>query len=161
MSNETRSKYYSSKSVVIYNGKKKDFAAWEEKWLVKAKRKGYKEVLLGTVPIADHFDLMADDDNAAKEVKMNIRELNEFAYSDLILSMDTDKSGGKVAFNIVKRSKTREYPDGNAAVAWQGLKRKYAPNTAPSLSKLHKQFYGAKLKKKVDPDIFITYLKDV
>ena len=161
MSNETRSEYYSSKSVVSYNGKKKDFAAWEEKWLAKAKRKGYKEVVLGTVPIADHFDLMADDDDAAKEVKMNIRELNEFAYSDLILSMDTDKSGGKVAFNIVKRSKTREYPDGNAAVAWQGLKRKYAPNTAPSLSKLHKQFYGAKLKKKVDPDIFITYLEDV
>jgi hypothetical protein len=129
--------------------------------LAKAKRKGYNEVVLGTVPIAGHFDLMADDDDAAKEVKMNIRELNEFAYSDLILSMDTDKSGGKVAFNIVKRSKTREYPDGNAAIAWQGLKRKYAPNTAPSLSKLHKQFYGAKLKKKVDPDIFITYLKDV
>jgi hypothetical protein len=29
------------------------------------------------------------------------------------------------------------------------------------LSKLHKQFYGAKLKKKVDPNIFITYLEDV
>jgi hypothetical protein len=43
--------------------------------------------------------------------------------------MDTDKSGGKVAFNIVKRSKTREYPDGNAAVAWQGLKRKYVRNS--------------------------------
>ena len=83
MSNETRSGYYSSKSVVSYNGKKKDFATWEEKWLAKAKRKGYKEVVLGTVPIADHFDLMADDDDAAKEVKMNIRELNEFAYSDL------------------------------------------------------------------------------
>jgi hypothetical protein len=91
----------------------------------------------------------------------NISELNELAYSDLILSMDTDKSGGKVALNIVKRSKTREYPDGNAAVAWQGLKRNYAPNTAPSLSKLRKQFYGTKLKKKVDPDIFITYLEDV
>jgi hypothetical protein len=104
---------------------------------------------------------MADDDDAAKEVKMNIRELNEFAYSDLILSMDTEKSWGKVAFNIVKPSKTREYPDGNVAVAWQGLKRKYAPNTAPSLSKLHKQFYSAKLKKKVDPDIFISYLEDV
>ncbi len=117
MSNETRSEYYSSKSVVSYNGKKKDFAAWEEKWLAKAKRKGYKEVVLGTVPIADHFDLMADDDDAAKEVKMNIRELNEFAYSNLILSMDTDKSGGKVAFHIVRRSKTREFPDGTVAVA--------------------------------------------
>jgi hypothetical protein len=79
MSNETRSEYYSSKSVVSYNGKKKDFVAWEEKWLVKAKRKGYKKVALGTVPIVDYFDLMADDDNNAKKVKMNIRELNEFA----------------------------------------------------------------------------------
>jgi hypothetical protein len=121
MSNET-SKYYSSKNIVSYNGKKKDFAAWEEKWLAKAKRKGYKEVVFGDVPIADQFDLMEDGDAAAKEVKMNICKLNEFAYSDLILSIiDTDKSGGKVAFNIVKRSKTREYLDGNAAVAWQGL----------------------------------------
>jgi hypothetical protein len=31
MSTETRSEYYSSKSVVSYNRKKKDFAAWEEK----------------------------------------------------------------------------------------------------------------------------------
>jgi hypothetical protein len=53
MSNERRSEYYSSKSVVIYNGKKKDFATWEEKWLAKAKRKGYKEVVLDTVPITD------------------------------------------------------------------------------------------------------------
>jgi hypothetical protein len=43
----------------------------------------------------------------------------------------------------------------------EGLRRKYAPKTAPSLSKLHKVFYGAKLKKKTDPDIFITYLEDV
>jgi hypothetical protein len=57
--------------------------------LAKAKRKGYKEVVMCTVPIADHFDLIADDDKAAKRVKMNIRELNKFAYGDFILSMDT------------------------------------------------------------------------
>jgi hypothetical protein len=44
MSSKT-SEYYSSKSVVSYNGKKKDFAAWEEKWLAKAKRKGYKQTM--------------------------------------------------------------------------------------------------------------------
>jgi hypothetical protein len=106
-------------------------------WL-RPKRKGYKETIFGTVPIADHFDLMAVNDAAAKEAKMHIHELNKFAYSNLILSMmDMDKSGGKVAFNIVKHSKTREYPDGYAAVAWQGLNRKYVPNIAPSFSKLH------------------------
>jgi hypothetical protein len=139
MSKET-SEYYSSKSVVIYNGKKKDFSSWEEKWLAKAKRKGYKEVVLGSLPIAKNSDLMEGDTEEEKEEKLKIRELNEFAYSDLILSMDTDKAGGKVAFNIVKRSKSKDYPDGNASTAWEGLKRKYAPKTAPSLSKLHKQF---------------------
>jgi hypothetical protein len=36
----------------------------------------------------------------------------------------------------------------------------HKPASAPSLAKLHKQFYSAKLKMKVDPDIFITYLED-
>jgi hypothetical protein len=36
-----------------------------------------------------------------------------------------------------------------------------SPTTAPSLAKLHKQFYSAKLKKKVNPNIFITYLKHI
>jgi hypothetical protein len=58
-------------------------------------------------------------------------------------------------------NKTRDYPDGNVAVAWQGLKRKYVLNRAPSLIKLHMQFYGARLKKKGDPDIFIAYLEDI
>jgi hypothetical protein len=72
--------------------------------------------------------------------------------------MDTRESAGKVAFNIVKRLKSTDYAYGNALVAWKGLKRKYSPTTAPSLAKLHKQFYSAKLKKKVNPDIFIAYL---
>jgi hypothetical protein len=88
--------------------------------------------------------------------------LNDFAYSDLVLSMDdTNEAKGKVAFNILKCSKSKDFPDRYAAVAWRGLKRKYAPKRAPSLSKLHKQFYGTKLKKKVNPNIFITYLEDI
>jgi hypothetical protein len=64
--------------------------------------------------------------------------MNELACSKLILSMDTRESAGKVAFNIVKRSKSTDYQDGNAEVTWKGLKWKYSPTTAPSLAKLHK-----------------------
>jgi 2'-5' RNA ligase len=81
--------------------------------------------------------------------------MNELAYSELILSMDTTTSGGKVAFNIIERSKTDKFPEGNSALAWNGL------NSAPSLTKIHKQFYSAKLKRKVDPDTFIGYLEDL
>jgi hypothetical protein len=97
----------------------------------------------------------------ADKIKIEIREKNELAYSELILSMDTRESAGKIAFNILKRSKSTDYGDGNALVAWNALKRKYFRTTVPSLAKLHKQFYSAKLKKKVDPDIFITYLEDI
>jgi hypothetical protein len=61
-------------------------------------------------------------------------------------------------FNIVKRIKTFDYLDGNAEVAWKGLKHKYKPMTVPCLAKLlYKQFYSVKVKKKVNPDNFITY----
>ncbi len=155
---KTDESYYSMK-VITFSGKKRDWDAWEEKFLAKAKRKGYKELLQGklTIPVdSDVLDLDGDED---KE-KIDIQEKNELAYGELILSMDTRESAGKVAFSIVRQSKSKDYPDGNAKVAWKDLRRKYAPTTVPSLAKLHKQFYGAKLKKKADPDICITYLED-
>jgi hypothetical protein len=75
--------------------------------------------------------------------------------------MDTTKSGGRVVFDIIKRSKMVKYLDGNAEAACKGLKRKYMPKTASSLTKVHKLFYLAKIKKKVDPHIFIGYLEDL
>jgi threonine aldolase len=41
------------------------------------------------------------------------------------------------------------------------LRNKYAPKNAPSLAKLHKSIYGAKLEKNVDPNVFIVYLEDL
>ncbi len=75
--------------------------------------------------------------------------------------MDPTKPGGLVAFGLIRGSKSLEFEDGNAAVAWSRLQRKYAPKTAPSLSKMHKLFYSAELKKKADPDMFITKLEDI
>ncbi len=151
---------YGSLKVPLFSGKKSDWDAWEEKFLARAKRKSFKAVLLGKEKIPTDVEVL-DPTKDADKIKIDIKEKNEIAYGELILMMDTEKSAGRVAFNIVKRSKTTDYPDGNADVAWKGLKRKYKPTSAPSLAKLHKQFYSAKLKKKVDPDIFITYLEDL
>ena len=39
--------------------------------------------------------------------------------------------------------------------------RKYQPTTAPTLTKVHKLFYQAKLQKEADPDAFITHLESL
>jgi hypothetical protein len=47
-------------------------------------------------------------------------------------------SFGKVAFNIVRECKSKDYPDGNAATAWDKLKNKYEHTSAPYMVKLDK-----------------------
>jgi hypothetical protein len=56
-----------------------------------------------------------------------IIELNEIAYTELILSIDVMASSGKVAFNIIRGCKIKDYPVGNDAIAWETLKNKYEP----------------------------------
>ena len=95
--------------------------------------------------------------------KIKMRELNELAYGDLIMSMNTKTPGGMVAFSLVKSSKSKDYPDGNATISFKKLKDKYAPETGPTLTKLHQQFYSSKLKnqKSADPDIWMTSLEEI
>jgi hypothetical protein len=95
-----------------------------------------------------------------KEEK-RIHDLNDVGYGDLITAMEANKPAGKVAFNMVKKTKTVEYPDGNIQVAWKLLKDKYQSKFAPTLTKKSKEFYEARMKHGQDPDIYITYLEDL
>ena len=152
--------------VITFSGRKSDWTAWEEKFMARAKRRGYKKLLqdklgagvkIPTETEADLLDPTVDEDKAA----LKIVEANELAYSDLVLAVDTSRSQGRVVMNLIRNSKTKDYPDGNALVAWKSLRRKFTSTTAPSIAKLHKQFYQAKLKKGVDPVSFIVYLEDL
>lgn len=102
-----------------------------------------------------------DDTNDTDKPKLKLRQLNELAYDDLILSMDTSTASGEVAFNLSRSAKTSDYRNGDATLAYKKLKTKYSPDTAPTLTKLHKIFYSSKLKKNADPDVLITNLEDV
>jgi Zinc knuckle len=51
--------------------------------------------------------------------------------------------------------------DGNAALAWEKLKKKYDPISAPSLVKTERTFRESKLSKDEDPDVWITNLEDL
>jgi hypothetical protein len=87
-------------------------------------------------------------------------DMNELAYTELILSIDDKTSSGKVSFNLVKGCKNKDYADGNASMAWERLKNKFELSSASSLVKLEKQFRQCSLKKGQDPDIWITELED-
>ena len=47
-------------------------------------------------------------------------ELNKLAQ-DLILSMDTSSSEGKVAFGLVRNVKSVKFPEGNCKITWDRL----------------------------------------
>ena len=143
--------------VVMFNGEKWEWTTWIEKFLARGKAKGHKDVVKGEVTIPK----ATDDPTKLTSEQKKILKKNEEAHGDLILSMNTSAAGGRVAFNIVKSSKTDEYPDGNAAVAMAHLKRKYEPTTAPAMLKMSQTCQNASLKRGKDPDNFITYMEDL
>jgi hypothetical protein len=84
---ETNESFYSIK-VISFSGKKNDWDAWEEKFLAKAKRKGYKGILMGTNWIPQDSKIL-DPTVDADKIKIEIREKNEIAYSKLILTTNS------------------------------------------------------------------------
>jgi hypothetical protein len=73
----------------------------------------------------------------------------EIAYIELILSIDVKTSSG---FNNIRGWKSKDYPDGNSAIAWERLKNKYKTVSASSMVKLEKQFREISLDKGQDPE---------
>jgi hypothetical protein len=119
-------------------------------------------ILLGQDTIAAADKVLGGVMGPQYNVKIDIREAcKQMTYSDLMLSIKTSTRHRRIVLNIVKHSKTSQYPDGNTVVAWQGLQKKFAPTTALTLTRLSKSFYGANHNNKVDPEVFITYLKDI
>jgi len=134
--------------------------SWKEKFLTRAKKEGYKKILQKKVKVTEETEAIPDSDPDKKE-KLANRELNENAYADLILSIDATKATGRSVFNLIKNTKSDDYPDGNAGNAWTALEKKFEPKTAPSQAKLHRLFYKDEMKKDLDPINFITYLEDI
>jgi hypothetical protein len=62
--------------VIGFSGKKKDWITWEEKLLSKAKRRGYKDVLLlGKVEISESNTVLTVVSGGSNEeaIKLNIK----------------------------------------------------------------------------------------
>jgi hypothetical protein len=74
-------------------------------------------------------------------------------HTELILSIDDKTRNGKVVFKFVKCCKNKDFVDGNASMDWDRLRKKFEPQSAPSVVKMD-------LKKGQDPDVWITELED-
>ena len=147
--------------VIAFSGKQADWTVWEEKFLAKANIRGYKKLLLGT-EIAPKDGDEYDETTAIGLENKRMREANEAAYTDLILSIDGTNASGRVAFNLVRLSKNIDHADGDAKMAWARLRNKYATKSAPSLMALKKEFTNSRLtNRKEDPDIWIGNLEDL
>jgi hypothetical protein len=92
--------YSSSLRIQHFEGKKKEWVTFEEKFLAHVKHKGFKDIMTGKVGIPTEDKVL---DSVTDLIKINSREMNELAYSKLILLMNTKKSGGRTAFNIIKQ----------------------------------------------------------
>jgi hypothetical protein len=65
-------------------------------------------------------------------------DMNELEYTELIFLIDDKTSSVKVAFDLLKGCKNKDYADGNAIMAGEKLTKKFEPSSAPSLVKLEK-----------------------
>ena len=60
---------------------------------------------------------VCDDDSDDGKKKVEMAEMNEVAYSEIILSIELITGNGKIAFNLIQGCKTKEYVDGNVTMA--------------------------------------------
>ena len=148
--------------VIRFSGKEEDWPYWEEKFLSRARRKGFKEILLGKISIKTETEHLALTDAGQIKDSTEKREKNATAFEELVLSIDTNTTKGRVAFKLVKSCKNSDYPDGHAFKAWTKLINKFVPKSAPSLLKLKRAFNRSKLTStSKDPDEWITDLEDL
>jgi hypothetical protein len=90
--------------VISFLRKADEWPVWNEKFMAKAKRYRFKDGLTGKLSIPKADEEFDKDLDMGKKM-LNAVELNEVAYTELLLSIDVKASNRKIAFNIVKGCK--------------------------------------------------------
>jgi hypothetical protein len=120
--------------VLNFLGRKEEWPTWSEKFLAKAKHSGIKDVLLGKLQIPKTPEEFEEKSEEGRRMMKN-DDLNKLAFTELMISIDVSKTGGKLVFGVLKSCKTKDYEDGKTRVAWQKVKKKFDPVSAPTLVK--------------------------
>jgi hypothetical protein len=91
---------FSTIRVILFCGYVDELLIRSERFLAKSRHSGFKDLLLGKLSIST-VDEVIDEGNESEKKKPMTIELNEIAYTELILSIDVKTSSGKIAFNLI------------------------------------------------------------
>ena len=143
----------------MFSGKKSDYPVWEVKYKARASVKGFGPILTGAKVLRKQSEIDNETDADKRKEDEAIQVMNNKAISDMILSISTDTTEGRDAFNIVSEKMNEEdYPNGNAKDAWDQLKLEFEPKSITSYVKLKNQFNSRKLKRNEKPKVWINEL---
>ena len=84
------SQAYASTKIPVFKGKKAEWTTWSEKFLARAKTKGYKDAMTNK-----NDEIPKSTVTTPTDKQKEIIEANETGYGELISAMDTEKSSGK------------------------------------------------------------------
>ena len=84
--------------VIPFSGKMTEYSVWAVKFLARAKRRGYKDILKGSRQVPKKTDL---EDSGVTEEQKKASEAKELTYNDLTLSIATSIPSGRVVFNLI------------------------------------------------------------
>jgi hypothetical protein len=102
-----------STRVTLFDGRDQNFPFWEQKSIARAYKKQFHGILMGTIVVpkfgTDYDKSSPPDDKMQAHIDENL-----VAYCDLINSMDMTLSGGQMAFQLVTKTVTKVFPNGNA-----------------------------------------------
>ena len=143
--------------VLLFSGNKREWTAWSDRYLARAAKLKFRPILTGKILVPTEKEVKAAEGAESKDEALikdyaDAVHLNDKAMEDLFLQMDTTKAAGRVAFSIIKNTRSEEYPSGNAHKAWAAFKRKYEPDTITERLKLEESFYTARLQGRTEEE---------
>ena len=110
----------------------------------------------------DSVDIESETDDKKKQKMKELRSLNEDAFEDLVLAVETKTPVGRTVFQLLRSSmKVDSFEEGDAREAWMKLERKFEPKKAPNRIRLKKKIQSLKLQYGQDPEIYIAVLEDL
>jgi hypothetical protein len=117
-----------STRVTLFDGKERSFPFWEEKYVARAYKKDFHQILDGTLVIPK-FGTDYTTESPPDDPMKAIIEKNLGAYCDLVNAIDTQEQRGRTAFTLVTKTKSPIYPKGNAYEGFGNLQDKYRPRS--------------------------------
>ena len=132
-----------------FSGKEDEWVYWAPMFLARADAKGYRGIAEGEDEVPNDDEVL---DPRTEAHKIKLKQLNKTGYSELMALM----SRAKVAFMLVRKSRTAGQPNGSLFEARKNLKARYEPADVETVQDVIDKYNECKLEDNEDPEEWIT-----